>query len=55
MHSLYEPVHEILTCCISRECSGSVVECLTQTNRPLVPASMDHCFVVLEQDTFILA
>ena len=36
-----------------RECSGSVVECLTRDQE--FEPHLRHCVVVLEQDTFILA
>ena len=39
-----------------RECSGSVVECLTQDRGDYrFEPHRRHCVVVLEQDTFILA
>ena len=39
----------------SRECSGSMVECLTRDGDRGFGPHRRHCVVVLEQDTFILA
>ena len=44
---------QLFTQSMARECSGSVVECLTG-DREFEPHQL-HCVVVLEQDTFILA